>query len=174
MLRIGKVFIRNMKNNRMFGNVVTNATDMFQAIDRDGSGDITKAELRLALERMNCGLSATQEEELIGFIDRDGDGLIDIDELTRFVSNAQEALDAHEQMLKDREDPQLVLMEDFMHSVSSNAGLVRDIFQELLENCTKNKQKLRGKPVATNHAPLPPPPPHPFPSFPSFFFTRNA
>ena len=49
---------------------------MMPAIRRCGqsasSGDITKAELRLALKRMNCGLSATQEEELIGFIDRDG------------------------------------------------------------------------------------------------------
>ena len=41
MLRIGKVFIRNMKNNRMFGSKVSNATDMFRAIDRDGSGAAT-------------------------------------------------------------------------------------------------------------------------------------
>jgi Ca2+-binding EF-hand superfamily protein len=59
---------------------VASVHDAFRAFDRDGSGSIDAAELKMALQHMGLALSAAEVESMMANADKDGDGEIDLEE----------------------------------------------------------------------------------------------
>ena len=56
----------------LFGHTVTDVRSLFAAIDSDGSGEISREELRVGLKRL--GIGTTELEMIVKTIDKDGDG----------------------------------------------------------------------------------------------------
>ena len=54
--------------------------DAFDAFDANDDGIISPSEFRRGLEKLSIRLSATQTRDLLRYMDRDGDGHIDIRE----------------------------------------------------------------------------------------------
>jgi Ca2+-binding EF-hand superfamily protein len=63
-----------------------NLREAFQAFDRDGDGVITRYELGSGLRQLNLGLSARQVDEVLAYVDKDGDGRVDYPEFVRQFS----------------------------------------------------------------------------------------
>ncbi|TFK60938.1 EF-hand [Pluteus cervinus] len=61
--------------------------EAFKIFDQDGTGSISRAELRFAMERL-AGERLTEPEldDMMGEADRDGDGLINVVEFIRIMS----------------------------------------------------------------------------------------
>lgn len=59
------------------GHRILCAQDMFEAIDRDGSGEIDIEEFEKGIRRLGLGLTPGQLEWLLGTMDADGNGEID-------------------------------------------------------------------------------------------------
>ena len=64
---------------------------LFRKFDRDDSGNISKSELRSALEEMGVRASRTELDEIMDGLDRDANGLISYRE---FVAGARSARNA--------------------------------------------------------------------------------
>eukprot|EP00040_Diaphanoeca_grandis_P027998 m.160666 g.160666 ORF g.160666 m.160666 type:complete len:706 (-) comp31194_c0_seq1:318-2435(-) len=136
LLRIGKVMLSNMKANsrkRLFGHVVATIDDLFNAIDTDGSGEITKQELRHGLRRLDCGLSATQETELLQHIDADGNGSIDLKEFREFLDEARIALEVLEKQKESKANEQLALMDEFMSQVCNDPDVMTPLYMTVIK-----------------------------------------
>lgn len=58
----------------------------FDAIDLDGSGSVTEAELTQAIRASNPGASDKVIKEMIKFADQDGNGTIDFNEYKTIMS----------------------------------------------------------------------------------------
>ena len=73
-------------HRHLFGEEITDATDLFHAIDTDGGGTIERPEFDAALTRLGLGLSAAQLSEVWAGLDADGNGVVDYAELVSEVS----------------------------------------------------------------------------------------
>eukprot|EP01051_Picozoa_sp_SAG22_P016604 SAG22_NODE_2375_length_2643_cov_1.666274_1_plen_665_part_10 len=58
----------------LYGASIRSPQDFFVAVDKDGSGQVERAELQSALDRLGPGLSAADFEQLYGWMDNDGSG----------------------------------------------------------------------------------------------------
>eukprot|EP00440_Ansanella_granifera_P077012 gb/GFBE01083574.1/.p1 GENE.gb/GFBE01083574.1/~~gb/GFBE01083574.1/.p1 ORF type:complete len:336 (+),score=76.27 gb/GFBE01083574.1/:1-1008(+) len=69
--------------------------ELFQKMDKDGSGDLSKTELQLALRRFGCQLLPMELDAVLRAFDKDGNGQIDFGEfyaiLKEFESDLPEA-----------------------------------------------------------------------------------
>ena len=71
----------------LFGKKITSASVLFQIIDRDHSGTISKEELIGALTRLDSGLTLNQITTLVATFDDDQNGMIDREEFLSFFSS---------------------------------------------------------------------------------------
>jgi hypothetical protein len=90
----------------LFGEKMHTARDLFQQMDRDGSGMIEADEFRVAFQRLGLGITPAQLEHLMGLMDRDGNGAVDYRELldaldgaVQMHSSPEKAMSEHEQRI---------------------------------------------------------------------------
>ena len=62
--------------------------DAFASFDQDGDGVITRSEFRSALRKLSIGLSSTQIDDVLSYVDKDGDGRISFFEFVRQFDTA--------------------------------------------------------------------------------------
>ena len=72
----------------LFGEKMHTARDLFQQMDRDGSGMIEADEFRVAFQRLGLGITPAQLKHLMGLMDRDGNGAVDYRELLDALDGA--------------------------------------------------------------------------------------
>ena len=90
----------------LFGEKMHTARDLFQQMDRDGSGMIEADEFRVAFQRLGLGITPAQLKHLMGLMDRDGNGAVDYRELldaldgaVQMHSSPETAMSEHEQRI---------------------------------------------------------------------------
>ena len=85
---VGVVFRRLMQilraSRTLYGQKVTTPKQLFQAIDKDQSGILSKKELRTSFERLDLGLNHQQIHALLECVDSDGSDDIVLDEWLLF------------------------------------------------------------------------------------------
>ena len=64
----------------LYGRKLTDQISVFEAIDRDGSGDITTEELADALVRLGADVAEDQLREMVAAFDEDGNGVLNYHE----------------------------------------------------------------------------------------------
>jgi hypothetical protein len=78
------------KQRKLYGNIIEDIEDLFDAIDVNGDGCLSVDEIQRGLRRLDLGLTELQVEELVKEADADGNREIDRDEfmngITRFAS----------------------------------------------------------------------------------------
>lgn len=128
--RVGKVLMMNVG-----GTIFKKAEDLFRAIDVDKSGSITKNELRVGLNRLDCGLSNAQMGELINAMDSDGNGTIEIEEFTSFLKTIGETIRNEEKRLKEKTNPHqnkaIKLMEEIIMLVPAPRSVLEPILYDI-------------------------------------------
>ena len=70
----------NRRNSKIDADEVIR--DVFEMIDQDGSGTVSKLEFQSTLEKLGTGLKAREIEDLLREIDTGGDGHISLDEFS--------------------------------------------------------------------------------------------
>ena len=68
------------------GKKLKDIKSVFQAIDKDGSGDLDHQEFTLAMDRLGLGLSQDQITQCIEVLDKDNDGEVSYDEFMTLVN----------------------------------------------------------------------------------------
>ena len=74
----------------LYENIVNSGNEIrqqFDFFDKDGSGKVSKSELKKALKELNEKISKTELKRMIKEADVDGDGEIDFDEFSKILSN---------------------------------------------------------------------------------------
>lgn len=61
---------------RLFGRALTDVLSVFEAMDKDKSGALSREEFERACKRLGFGLSAKQFDFLMEYLDADGDGMV--------------------------------------------------------------------------------------------------
>eukprot|EP01043_Picozoa_sp_COSAG02_P011574 COSAG02_NODE_428_length_22489_cov_4.690219_10_plen_593_part_00 len=83
MLRSGvmkKLQLAMSHNRSLYGHTVSDGRALFAAIDEDGSESISPEELRTAMQRLDLGLSDKELGRIAEHIDKNGNGLIELNE----------------------------------------------------------------------------------------------
>ena len=84
--QISKIIRGAIKSNRSLGGkAVKNIKGVFQAIDKDGSGDLDYDEFKVAMNRLGLGLTDEQIVQCIEVLDKDGDGEVSLEEFMALV-----------------------------------------------------------------------------------------
>ena len=78
-------FLTMMLRKMNTGNVEKELKEVFTVFDQDGSGTISRQELRAALSMLGEKLTDEEVEEAIKFADTSGDGEIEYDEFIQLV-----------------------------------------------------------------------------------------
>ena len=84
-------FLTMMLRKMNTGNVEKELKEVFTVFDQDGSGTISRQELRAALSMLGEKLTDEEVEEAIKFADTSGDGEIEYDEFIQLVLNRDDA-----------------------------------------------------------------------------------
>lgn len=75
--------------------------DLFRFCDADGNGSISPQEMIETLSQMEIQLTPEQGRDFINYIDKDGDGMIDVDEFEELMRLARRNEAQREQLRKD-------------------------------------------------------------------------
>ena len=67
----------------LYGSPIASVDDLFLKIDQDGDGIVTVEEICQALEQLDVGLTDVQRQRLMGAVDVDENGTVDVIEFTR-------------------------------------------------------------------------------------------
>jgi len=114
----------------LFGEKMHTARDLFQQMDRDGSGMIEADEFRVAFQRLGLGITPAQLEHLMGLMDRDGNGAVDYRELL-------DALDGAVQM---HSSPEKAMMSEHEQRIAT----AQERRRQALEQLTKGREQLKN------------------------------
>jgi len=68
-----------------------NAFDIFRKLDKDGSGELDRQEIRAALKELGVDPDSRLARQQLRKYDEDNSGTLDIDEFTRYVKDVQES-----------------------------------------------------------------------------------
>jgi adenylate kinase family enzyme/Ca2+-binding EF-hand superfamily protein len=81
-----RVISQQLRGKRtLYGEVMAEARDVFNLIDKDRSRTLDKQEFTTALNRMGLGLTEDQVEEVIAVVDKDGNGTIEYPEFVALL-----------------------------------------------------------------------------------------
>ena len=84
---IGKIIRHAISGNRSLnGKGMANVRSVFDAIDKDGSGELDHDEFRMAMNRLGLGLSEQQVTQCVEVLDTDRDGAVSLDEFMVLVN----------------------------------------------------------------------------------------
>ena len=96
-LRIGLQILRNISPGRKaFGMALNSMRQMFDSMDEDGNGVLSKEEFKEGLKRLDLGISSTQLVDLTKKFDADNDGNIDFSEFEGFLLHCKAKLEMNE------------------------------------------------------------------------------
>ena len=85
-LQVFRVISAQLRGKRtLYGEVMAEARDVFNLIDKDRSRTLDKHEFTTALKRMGLGLTERQVEEVIAVVDKDGNGTIEYPEFVALL-----------------------------------------------------------------------------------------
>jgi hypothetical protein len=96
VLHVIRSTIRSFTNKGMkaartlYGKKISNPTDLFQAMDRDGDGDLTYDEVRGAMHRLGIDMTDLEFVQFIHRVDLDHSGSVDVKELEDAVMNSDQ------------------------------------------------------------------------------------
>ncbi len=75
------------RKRKVCGEILETPIDIFRVFDRDGSGKLSSDELKQALTKLGLGYTPQQLHMLSEFLDTNGDGEIDYQELVAFLQD---------------------------------------------------------------------------------------
>eukprot|EP01052_Picozoa_sp_SAG31_P023588 SAG31_NODE_1954_length_6828_cov_14.665775_1_plen_1205_part_00 len=142
-------------NRRLFGVAVSDADDLFRAIDVDGSGSIAVDEFDAALDRLGLGLTGAQKADLWHGLDADRSGSINYEEFSLGLPAGCRAISKPGRQLEKSELPGLKLPQT---STPRHKFLMRTSKSVPLRN---PKMKINAMPsalFAAMNGAMPPPP----------------
>lgn len=79
-----KAFKLRLVKSKIQERVALDAREAFEAIDQDGSGELSRSELLMSLFRMGVWLHQSEANALVTTLDEDSTGLIDVEEFQKF------------------------------------------------------------------------------------------
>ena len=93
--QIGKIVRSAITSNRSLnGQGLDSIRSVFEAIDKDGSGELDHDEFRMAMSRLGLGLSEEQVVQCIDVLDTDRDGSVSLEEFMVLVKPPKKAAKA--------------------------------------------------------------------------------
>ena len=94
--RVVSMLLRAMRAKRtLYGRPVSDARSFFDAVDRDGSGRITLAELSQAFRRLDLDVPVAEMEKVLASIDVSGGGELDYSELRRWLNREDDGTEVN-------------------------------------------------------------------------------
>lgn len=113
---------------------------MFQSLDTDGDGSLSRHELAVGFAQLGIQLSESELTETIKMLDTDGDGQVDLQEFVRMGHTATQ-LDEQRELQLSFERQQKALVEEVSKSVARQCAEQRALTVELNESTTKKLEE---------------------------------
>eukprot|EP00039_Didymoeca_costata_P001629 m.53910 g.53910 ORF g.53910 m.53910 type:complete len:823 (+) comp10888_c0_seq1:137-2605(+) len=147
-MRIGSQILKSISPNRQaFGVALESIQGVFQAMDKDGNGLLDKKEFKEGIKRLDLGINATQQLELIKAFDADSSGAIDYSEFENFLIRAK----AHED--KEKQHRQTTAKFDLAWTLYETCGQdlqeCRFIFEDSLMNALETRKHRKRQDMGT-------------------------
>jgi len=164
--RVGKKIFKNFEENSVYtttggkgqgGNVIDHSTLVFSEL-ADPEGGISRQTMALLCGELGFHLSPCQIDDLYMYLDKDGNGSIDLDEWTRYLEETSEQVAKERQDAKEASDPRsnLQLVHALMTHVSGKPDVMGPMvarIKELFEEVANTKPKASPEKGQGNSAP---------------------